>query len=189
MDYILLLSGPLAAGKTEVAALLTADWGFSRIRSSHYLQAIASERGGSTDRAALQTIGDALDAETDFRWLIEDVAIPTMQENPGMTRWLVDSVRKPRQVDQFRGAFPSRVFHLHLNAPEGVLRERYEARLRDGGEYAGATPYEIAISHPNEIASRGLISIADAVLSTEHMAPSAIVNEVIRLLEQRSCDR
>jgi hypothetical protein len=41
------------------------------------------------------------------------------------------SVRKKRQVEHFRAAFADRVFHLHLNGPEDVLRGRYERRLEE----------------------------------------------------------
>jgi hypothetical protein len=49
---------------------------------------------------------------------------------------------------------------------EEILRARYDARLVAGGEYEGGTPYDVAIGHPNEVASRGLIRIADHVVDS-----------------------
>ena len=50
-----------------------------------------------------------------------------------------------------------------MTASEDVLRKRYTTRLAVTGD---TTPYEIVITHENEVASRGLISIAELVLVT-----------------------
>jgi hypothetical protein len=81
-------------------------------------------------------------------------------ENPDNDRWLLDSVRKRRQVDHFRDRFGKLVFHVHLVAPEPIIKARYNDRLLAGDE-AGNIPYATAISHANEISSRSLFDVAD----------------------------
>lgn len=162
---VLLLSGPVAVGKSTLATQLVKDHGFRTIRSGNYLRSVATHLGSGTTRRALQELGDALDLRTDYLWLIDDVASPQVEAAPDHARWLLDSVRKERQVEHFRSRFP-RVVHVHLTATDEDVRARYDVRLASGGEYEGGTPYDEAIAHSNEVASRGLIRIADHVVDS-----------------------
>jgi gluconate kinase len=178
MTKLLLLSGPTAVGKSGVANALIEYHGFLSIKSSTYLTALAKQQGLEVNRSNLQQIGDDLDDKTDYRWLIDAVATPTIASQPKHTSWLLDSVRKRRQVDHFRDHFGRSVFHVHLNAAESVIKQRYIARLAAGGE-RGNVSYETTKQHPNEISSRGLIEIADFVLDLEHMTPDAAALTII----------
>lgn len=172
---VLLLSGPVAVGKSTLATQLVEDHGFRTLRSGNHLRSVATQLGADTTRRTLQELGDTLDLRTDYLWLIDDVASPQIEAAPGHARWLLDSVRKERQVEHFRSRFPH-VVHVHLTATEEVLRARYDARLAAGGEYEGGTPYDAAIGHPNEVASRGLVRIADHVVRS---TGDSVVGEVL----------
>ena len=174
---LLLLSGPLAVGKTTVREMLERDYGFSNVRSSEYLRARAAERGLPPDRLTLQELGDGLDASTDYKWLLDDVARPLFTANPGAKYWLVDAVRKKLQVEHFRAAFGGSVIHAHLTAPEEVLRGRYEERLLAKGEGVEGA-YERAIDHDNERSARGLVEVADIVLNTHLHSVEAVVRGI-----------
>jgi len=164
-EVVLLLSGPVSVGKTTLRDLLIARHSFGSIRSSGYLRELATKQNTGSGRLDLQELGDGLDRQTDFRWVLDDVALPAMAASPQTKRWLFDAVRKKRQVEHFRERFGEAIFHLHLDAPEEVLRERYEQRLRDGGEpIQGA--YDLAVAHENELESRSLIDLADDVVET-----------------------
>jgi adenylosuccinate synthase len=161
---VVLLSGPVAVGKTRFADELVNAYKFNKIRSGGFLAAQASARRIRADRTGLQELGDELDALTDYRWVVDSVAVPAIEGVPSQRRWLFDAVRKHRQVEHFRSEFGDAVFHVHLVAPEEVLRSRYERRLCAGSEYIGATSYDDAVKHPNEIESRSLGSIAQLTL-------------------------
>lgn len=176
---ILLLSGPVAGGKSTVTRDLVNDHRFIPIRSGAYLEALARQRGEDTSRRGLQILGDELDARTDFAWLIDDVAVPLIQATPSHDRWLLDCARKPQQVEHFRKRFGSKVPHLHLVAPEKELRRRYDSRRESGGEYEGGTSYDEAISHPNERTSRALGNIADVTLDTTELG---VVSQILARL-------
>jgi adenylosuccinate synthase len=137
------------------------------------------KRGRTIDRLTLQELGDQLDLETDYRWLIDEVAVPAIASRPTQERWLVDAVRKDRQVAHFRHEFPGRVIHVHLTADEGVLRERYDARLRAGDDYQGNKSYDTAIRHPNELAARSLREIADHTIETNGLSPERILETLL----------
>lgn len=78
MKLLLLLSGPVAVGKSSVANALIKDHAFTNIKSSTYLRAQVASDGLNESRTNLQKTGDRLDDETDFKWLIDDVAAPAI---------------------------------------------------------------------------------------------------------------
>lgn len=179
LELLVLLSGPLAVGKTTLREQLVSRHDFDYVRSGRYLLEMAQREALDGHRRGLQELGDELDRKTDFRWLIDDVALPGFQGNPDKTRWLVDAVRKPRQVEHFRNAFGAAVLHVHLTASEDVLRARYEARRAATRESSDPTPYDEAIAHDNEVASRDLIHIADLKLAVNAMTPEDMARRVL----------
>jgi adenylate kinase family enzyme len=171
---LILLSGPIAVGKSHAAAALISRHQFQRISSSNYLRELLAADGREADRTSLQDLGDFLDVSTDYRWLIDNVAAPLFSQSvPENGRWLLDAVRKQRQVEHFKGTVAD-AHHVHLMASETTLRRRYEAR-RSGGD----PTYDDAISHPNEQSARGLIGIADQIISVEGLSPEDIADSII----------
>lgn len=179
---ILLLSGPVAVGKSSISEQLVKSIYFERIRSGKFLMERAMDFGLPTDRRGLQAIGDELDIQTDYRWIVDDVALPTIAGRPEQRLWLVDAVRKTRQIEHFRAAFPGAVVHIHLTADENLLAERYGARILTGGEYFGQTSYKDAILHPNEISSRGLGSVADLIIDVGARTPREVADGLMASL-------
>lgn len=179
---VLLLSGPVAVGKTSVATELVATFNFERVRSGAFLQRRAVELQRTSDRAGLQALGDELDEATGYRWLVDEVALPTLRERADQQRWLIDAVRKQQQVEHFRRAISGSVLHVHLDASECTLRARYESRMLAGEEYLGATPYDVAIQHQNEVASRGLRDVADAIVFVEGKTAAEVAAEIAGVL-------
>jgi adenylosuccinate synthase len=157
------LSGPIAVGKTAVADALTRLFGFRKISSSQHLRRLAAARGLPDTRETLQRLGDALDEGTNFSWLVDEVATSQVAADPSQREWFVDAVRKPEQVKHFRATFDS-LLHVHLTAPEEVIKGRFERRSRQGDNATDAGSYEKAIAHPNEQASRSLGAIADLTI-------------------------
>jgi adenylosuccinate synthase len=105
-----------------------------------------------------------------------------MSSNPEQLRWLIDAVRKQRQVEHFRAAFGPEVLHVHLTADELMLRERYEVRLSVGDDYVGGMRYELAVQHPNEIAARALQEIADYLIDTSTLPPERVADAILHHL-------
>jgi adenylosuccinate synthase len=174
---VLLLSGAVCAGKSAVASLLESGERFSRLSTSGHLRAYANSIDGG-GRFELQELGDLRDAQTDFKWVVDDVARPAVVAKPAAQDWLLDAARKPRQVMHLREFFGPMVRHVHLTAPEATLIERYTGRARDGDK-----AYTETISHPNEQAARSLVGLADLCIDTSHCTPEDAVARTLALWE------
>lgn len=178
MKRLLLISGPMASGKTSVSAVLQEFHSFVPVSSGSFLRAQLAARNEPTDRYTLQEFGDSLDRTTDFSWLIESVAIPALEARPDVHNWLLDAVRKPRQVELFRLRFGDAVRHVHIVAPESVLKQRYAARGLSHVE-----DYQASVLHPNEINARSLAGFADRVLDIEQHTPLEIADQIMDVWE------
>lgn len=176
MDKLLLLSGASGAGKSSVAKELEESFQFRRISSSTYLRSYAQALDPCGEKHQLQELGDRLDEETDFAWVIDDVAAPAIESDPQQPSWLVDAVRKPRQVQRFRRRFGRYVRHVHLSAPEAILEARYAAQAKPED-----TLYAEVIAHPNEVAARALERDADQVFDTSQLSPAKIAQSILLL--------
>ncbi|WEX14251.1 AAA family ATPase [Pseudomonas sp. G11] len=179
MKRLLLLSGPMASGKTSVSASLQERHGFVPISSGSFLRVQLASRNEPLDRHSLQELGDSLDRATDFSWLIESVASPAIEARPNVDNWLLDAVRKPRQVELFKLRFGDVVRHVHIVAPESVLEQRYAAR--------GASlldEYQVSVQHPNEQSARSLAGFADKVLDTQQHTSWEIADQIMGIWEK-----
>lgn len=175
---IILLSGPIAVGKSAIADSLINNYDYAPIKSGRYLSRLANDRKLDGSRSSLQALGDALDSETDYTWLALEVAIPALAAAPTHKRWLIDSVRKIQQVQHFREVFGTAIFHAHVTAADPLLKQRYMCRLTAGDEYTGDSSYDEVIRHPNEIAARALTAVADAVFDATDQSPDTIARQI-----------
>lgn len=181
---IVLLSGAVAAGKSSVARTLIEDFDFQKISTSNHLAELAAAQGLSSIRLVLQSLGDNLDEATDYFWPVA-VARQQIAASPvGTSPWLLDAVRKERQVAHFRSAISS-VLHVHVTATEDVLRTRYATRSGAIGGRDSPSAYESLIAHPNEIASRALQSLADLVFDTSEVSLHDIARSIVMAIKGR----
>lgn len=155
---IVVISGPISAGKTTLANGLRSD-GFAIVKTHELIQRATQKP--LTTREEFQRAGDRLDRRTDFAWITTAV-----NRSPGYSpeaRIVIDSVRKPEQVSVLRRAFGARIVHLHLTAPDDVLERRYAERhsaVRELPRYADAK------RHRTEHRVDRLRHLADVVIDT-----------------------
>ncbi len=182
---VVLLSGPIASGKTTLAQALVDEHGFKPVKTRHLIQSMKDVR---TERGALQRAGDVLDRRTKGEWIAEAVAkqIQNLREDDSI---VIDAVRIKHQIDAIRRAFGAHVVHIHLSAPGQVLRTRYE----DGGgrllEELGS--YADVRKNKTERQVDSLADFADIVVDTERNTETDVLVRVAsRLgLYGRSVDR
>ncbi len=132
MKNILLVSGHLCTGKTELAVELERDYGYQVLSTSEVLKTRAQEAGKPLDRLSLQRMGDELDAETKHQWVLDAVkALESRLDNDCAV--VVDNIRNREQLEHFRKQHQWNVVHVHLYGSEAELAKRYASRVAASG--------------------------------------------------------
>jgi adenylosuccinate synthase len=158
---IVVLSGPIAAGKTTLCDELVSRFEFGVFKTRELIQELL--KNVPSERGALQKAGEALDRKTKGDWVAQSLAKKLQQLE--LNNVIVDSVRIKSQIIGLRRAFGSRVVHIHLTADEGILAKRYNARIRTA-RIRELPSYEEAREDPTEKGVEGLGDFADVVIDT-----------------------
>lgn len=167
MRLLIVLSGPIAAGKSSFGDEICKISGALKVSTRKFIQA---RTGTSDDRGALQAAGDQLDGDTGGAWVADAVAEREHQEASDAVL-LLDSARILPQVAALRTRWGERVFHVHLHAEDEVLSRRYLSRPPHLKEFA---TYEEVRVNATEASVGALREIADLVLDTDYVAPKTL---------------
>jgi adenylosuccinate synthase len=122
---VIVLSGPIGAGKSDLALQLRDRLGARVVKTNELIKRQSSAK---LERSSLQRVGDRLDRDTGGAWVARGLADVLGDHQEGNFRYVVvDSVRITAQVDHLRATFPALV-HVHLFAHEEELEKRYQSR-------------------------------------------------------------
>jgi len=169
---VVLISGPVASGKSRLAAALVNRFGMHLIKTRRLLeQAIPRAIG---DRARLQRAGDRLDRQSEGRWVVDALskAMLAMQTQRNV---VVDCVRTTQQIESIRSGFGRSVAHVHVTAPLEVLARRYEQRRNAMRELES---YERLRRNRTERSVDELARVADIVIDTNRTPEADVVTRV-----------
>ncbi|HEV7767816.1 MAG TPA: adenylosuccinate synthetase [Thermoanaerobaculia bacterium] len=173
-QIVVVLSGPIAAGKTTLADSLEKRFSFARFKTRELIRTIL---GTEPAREALQKAGEDLDRESNGTWVAAALTkqILDAQATGPDGRILVDSVRLISQVEAIRNAFGRNVVHVHITAPYEILARRYAARIATIQELA---TYEHVKADPTEAQVETLQDVADIVIDTSQATEEDVVIRV-----------
>ena len=165
---IVVLSGPVGAGKTTLATALAARYDAVHVRTLDLLRDHAADHDVDLPaaRRSLQEYGDHLDQETNGTWVAEAISAAVAELHSPPQLLIVDSVRRLSQIEALRDAFP-RVDHIHLFAPTPVLDERYRSRGASSGLTELGSYAEVA-QNETESEVTSLADDADVAIDTKH---------------------
>jgi adenylosuccinate synthase len=175
---IIVLSGPVACGKTTLGDALETRFGFRRLKTRQLIRAML---GTEPERTALQKAGEDLDRETNGQWVATALTRQLVESErtlaPGVEApsVIVDSARLISQVEAIRDAFGRKVVHVHLTAPVERLAERYAART---GAIHELSSYDQVRADPTEAQVETLAGVADIVIDTVQSAPEDVLVRV-----------
>jgi adenylosuccinate synthase len=167
MRLLVVLSGPVAVGKSAFCSQLEGAFGAYRVSTRAWL---VEKAGAEKERGSLQAAGDRLDLETGGSWVAEAVAekAATLAQDAVL---LIDSARITAQVRELRRRFGDLVFHVHLHAADETLERRYLARPVQSREFS---TYSEVRRNPTEAAIGELAANADLVLDTDYADSSVL---------------
>lgn len=156
---IVLLSGPICSGKSSLSKRLIDRFGFSLMKTTEYVMQRKIEGGDS--RRELQEYGKYLDTIDSGQWILNDFS-SFCDQNPS-EYIVIDSVRTELQINKFREKFGRKVVHVHLTAPDKVLRERYASKMATS---ADSCSYDDAICNESEREVGSLSNHSDIAIDT-----------------------
>ncbi len=177
---IVVLSGPVSAGKSSLAEMLSARYSATVIKTRDLIR--KQLPNVKEERAALQRAGERLDKKDGGAWVKNALArfIEDNVQGPAASGFFViDSVRIPGQVRSIREVYGTAVHHIHVDASDDVLAKRYSER---GGKTKEFEHYEDVRRSKTEREVRKLAELADTVVETDRCAPEAVLVRSIALL-------
>lgn len=128
MVQVVLITGHLGTGKTNLAERLRADHGFHLIRSSDEIRRRFNLMPtNDMKRVDLQDAGAKWDDQSNGSWLYEI----TKSASRSHSRIVIDNVRNEKQLSHFRNRPDWRTLHVHLYAPRQFLKDRYGPKLQE----------------------------------------------------------
>lgn len=179
---VVAISGPVGAGKSTLARELAARFEMSHVRTQDLMRDAATDRGETIDsnRRAMQAYGQHLDEQTEGRWVADGLGQLVAGGLISSSIVIVDAVRLVKQVESLRVAFPARVVHVYLHAPESVLSARYEDRQDSGLDELPS--YSDVAADATENAIADLERDADVSIDTQRSTPSDVITRVAAAL-------
>jgi adenylosuccinate synthase len=138
---IVVVSGPVGAGKSTLAHRLQRRYCAVHVRTPDIMHDYAIGRGVSLadERREMQDFGDQLDRDTGGSWVSDWLSEKIADGQIIGELIVVDAARRAEQIERLREAFPARVSHIHLHAPDAELSLRYSERdsgLKELASYA-----------------------------------------------------
>lgn len=168
-DFLLLIAGPIAVGKTSVAREVARAAGGEVVAVR---QALVEVLGlASNDRALLQREGADLDQRTRGRWLVDYLR---ERMDAGAGRIIVDSLRTIRQTEPILLEMPVARL-VYLDASATIRRQRY-AQAASSDAVKRSASFDQAMNHPTEQNVSELKALAQLVIDTADIDVPAIAD-------------
>lgn len=184
---IVVLSGPVSAGKSTLAGLLRDRYGAHVVRTREFIkERIARVKD---ERRALQRAGERLDRADNGAWVREGLVRVIESAQAGATptgMFVVDSVRIPGQIEAIRQAYGPAVHHVHLYAEDDELQQRYAQK---GARTRELPEYQEVQKNKTERGIIELAKLADLVVATDRCSPEAVLVRATALLGLYSRNR
>jgi hypothetical protein len=172
----LLLSGPVAAGKTTTAGLLHTDYGAAVLSTRAAILRLLPST--ALDRRQLQAAGDQLDLATHGEWVADSLMRLVASTAGPSVLVVIDAIRRAEQADSVTRLRIVTAWHVHLTASRAILSQRYRSSL----SIKELPLYEDLAANPTEAAIESLASIADLTIDTSDASPQEVASRVATVM-------
>jgi adenylosuccinate synthase len=177
---IVILSGPVSAGKSTLAKMLSERYSATIIKTRDLIRKQLPHV--KEERSALQRAGEKLDRQDGGAW-VKNSLVRFIEDNvvgsAARGFFVVDSARIFGQVKSIREAYGTAVHHIHVDASDEVLAKRYAERDGKTKEFES---YQNVRRSRTEREVRRLADLADTVVATDRCTPEAVLVRSIALL-------
>jgi adenylosuccinate synthase len=167
MKRLVAISGPVASGKSVLAAEILKRFTSHRISTRQLLIDIGSQN----DRNALIEAGKRLDRDTDGMW-VRDGSRRYIDEHKDCDVILIDAVRTNRQIHYLRELYGEKFVHIHISVPYAVAKAHYESRA---AAWDKDIPYEQVRADTTESGVWALGAKADRVVENVNCDPASLL--------------
>jgi adenylosuccinate synthase len=181
---VVVLSGPVSAGKTTLATRLVNRFVAVHYKTSRLLEQRA-EGHIELERTVMQEFGESLDRATNGAWVAQDL-VPQINKLDAQAIVVIDAVRIAGQIDALRNGLPRQVVHVHLHASERELEKRY--RRRPKTRFKEKASYAEVLDNPTEKQVPTLARDADVVIDTESNTEIDVEIRAAAYLGLNACD-
>jgi adenylate kinase family enzyme len=178
LKHSLVITGPVASGKSTVGRLLSAELSRPLISFGAYVRAEAERRGLQTsNREALEKLGAEIVIERGHDQFLQDV----LSAQDSTTQIILEGVRHVEMLQAVRRAYQE-VLSVYLEVPPDVRYRRWLIRERR----AGTTEARLAFDHIADAeVERNVNALIDQVeqIVTGDRAAQLIAEDILNLLE------
>ena len=172
MKSAVVVCGRIGSGKSTVADIIAAEFGFKAVSFGNYIRHIAALRGTPSTRSQLQDLGDCLFRSTGSSGLLQDVI-----DHYGVNQSdsvVFDGVRHPEVLADIRHASEATIA-IYLQANQGERFRRHQAQQRYGWTLE---EFLVADQHLVEAGNSKMIEECDLVL--DGAQPTMVVQNTLR---------
>lgn len=170
---VIIISGGVASGKSELSRGLSVSYGYRLIKTSDLIRRLRPNVPPT--RRAFQRAGNQLDNKTDHEWIAQELALE-LRGRTSDDPIVLDGVRKLKQIEAIQRSVGHRhVRHVHLFADEVICKQRYQTR---GRRSDADISYDEVVKNQSERAVRKLTSIADIVVDTARFTIDDVLSHV-----------
>lgn len=169
VEKIIVLSGPIASGKSTLGRLLVERHNATLIKTHELIRTQKPNVGSA--REEMQAAGEALDRGDKGLWVRDALVrrLSEMDADPDLI--VIDAVRIPGQIEGLRQAYSRNVVHVHLTANTKELSRRYSSR---DGQFEELPDYEDVKKSETEANIEQLAELSDVRILTDRSTPEEI---------------
>lgn len=172
VSRVIILSGPVASGKSSLGSLLADQYGAKIFKTHELIRELKPKV--PEERRPLQEAGELLDRTTKGQWVGDALTrLTSVSENLDLI--VIDSVRIQKQIHAVRESFGTKVTHVHIFASHQELEKRYKKRQN---KFKELPSYDEVKANPTESKVGELERIADVVINTDRNTPEDVLIRV-----------